>query len=447
MQVSVLSCSGLPPNSQISLGVRTRRVVRAGDSGVGKACHFAEEDVEEPGVIKVDVLTMAGSERVVRQPGARTYSVSVPNIINGCEGQPMQLELGVSAADGAASKTRSQNAAVDEKKLEGNRAECQKYLEEHKLTDYLQAMVKSLLDTKPKDPYAWMAAQLASTAASGNGVPAAPAATQASAPPAAPATADDDLPTGQGPSAIVRTERSRPSGGACVVTGPSGVGKSTLIKKLMAEFPNGFGFSVSHTTRAPRPGEQNGIDYHFVSREEIERDIKAGLFIEHAEVHGNYYGTSIAAVESVMRLGKICLLDIDVQGADSVRKSSLADKTTFAFFAPPSAAVLEKRLRGRGTETEEKVQKRLEGAKREMAVYNANPECWDLTLKWHNEDVDAAYVELRSFLQPQMAQTAPAAAAAADSTAPLPPAKATAYAVPYHNFLGHSLPVRGMLFI
>jgi len=211
------------------------------------------------------------------------------------------------------------------------------------------------------------------------------------------------LPDVEAKPEISTVRRSPPGvGGACVVTGPSGVGKSTLIKKLTAEFPDKFGFSVSHTTREPRPGEQEGMDYHFVAREQMEKDIAAGLFIEHAEVHGNFYGTSITAVETVMHEGKVCLLDIDVQGADSVRQCSLSSRSSFVFFAPPNTQVLEQRLRGRGTETEERVQKRLNGAKRELAIYEDMPEAWDLTLRWFNEDVEKAYVEFRRFLSEQM---------------------------------------------
>eukprot|EP00932_Pfiesteria_piscicida_P018968 SRR837773.5807.p1 GENE.SRR837773.5807~~SRR837773.5807.p1 ORF type:complete len:569 (-),score=128.44 SRR837773.5807:51-1610(-) len=235
---------------------------------------------------------------------------------------------------------------------------------------------------------------------------------------------------GQLPMELATTRRSPPCrGGACVVTGPSGVGKSTLIKKLMAEFPGRFGFSVSHTTREPRPGERDGVDYHFVDRETIERDIAAGLFIEHAEVHGNYYGTSLASVESVTREGKVCLLDIDVQGAESVRKSNLASQTSFVFFAPPTMQVLEQRLRGRGTETEERVQKRLSGALRELATYDGNPEVWDLTLRWFNEDVEAAYGEFRGFLSQQLPQVA----------APAPPPRAAAAFRPPVIFRGSAV--------
>ena len=187
-----------------------------------------------------------------------------------------------------------------------------------------------------------------------------------------------------------------------MITGPSGVGKSTLIKKLLADFPHDFGFSVSHTTRDPRPGEQDGVDYHFVTREQMMRDIDAGLFVEHAEVHGNLYGTSIAAVQDVMKKGRVCLLDIDVQGAESVRKSSLSKICSFVFFAPPTAAVLEQRLRGRGTETEEKIQKRLAASLKELSIYEGNPDAWDLTLKFYNEQGENAYKEFKAFLQSQI---------------------------------------------
>ena len=206
-------------------------------------------------------------------------------------------------------------------------------------------------------------------------------------------------------SSGIATVRRAPSfkGGACVITGPSGVGKSTLIKKLMAEFPDHFGFSVSHTTRDPRPGEQDGVDYHFVKREQMQKDIDAGLFVEHAEVHGNLYGTSISAVQDVTKTGRVCLLDIDVQGAESVRQSPLSKTCSFVFFAPPTADVLEQRLRGRGTETEERIQKRLAGSLRELSIYEGHPEAWDLTLQWYNEQVEDAYVEFRTFLRDQMA--------------------------------------------
>ncbi|KAK8514686.1 hypothetical protein V6N13_103159 [Hibiscus sabdariffa] len=149
-----------------------------------------------------------------------------------------------------------------------------------------------------------------------------------------------------------------------VISGPSGVGKGTLINMLMEEFPSMFGFSVSHTTRAPRDMEKNGVHYHFTERSIMEKDIKDGKFLEFASVHGNLYGTSIEAVEAVADSGKRCILDIDVQGAKSVRASSL--DAVFIFISPPSMGELEERLRLRGTETEEQVQKRLRNAEAEI---------------------------------------------------------------------------------
>ncbi|XVF56117.1 hypothetical protein PTKIN_Ptkin06aG0091400 [Pterospermum kingtungense] len=135
-----------------------------------------------------------------------------------------------------------------------------------------------------------------------------------------------------------------------VISGPSGVGKGTLINMLMKEFPSVFGFSVSHTTRAPRGMEKNGVHYHFTERTVMEKDIKDGKLLEFASVHGNLYGTSIEAVEAVADSGKRCILDIDVQGAKSVRASSL--DAIFIFIYPPSMRELEQRLRSRNAEAE-----------------------------------------------------------------------------------------------
>ncbi|KAL8142931.1 hypothetical protein V2J09_015963 [Rumex salicifolius] len=154
------------------------------------------------------------------------------------------------------------------------------------------------------------------------------------------------------------------AGKPIVISGPSGVGKGTLISKLMKEFPDKFGFSVSHTTRAPREKEVKGFHYHFTDRTTMETHIREGRFLETAEVHGNLYGTSIEAVETVEDTGKRCILDIDVQGAKSVRDSSL--EATFIFISPPSLEDLKNRLLARGTETEAQIQKRLGNAKGEM---------------------------------------------------------------------------------
>ena len=143
------------------------------------------------------------------------------------------------------------------------------------------------------------------------------------------------------------------------------MGKGTLIAKLR-EGPHGgsFGFSCSHTTRGPREGEVDGEHYNFSDKETMSREIEEGKFLEHAEVHGNFYGTSFAAVEQVIAEGKCCILDIDVQGAQSVRANGMA--ASFVFVNPPSMELLEQRLRDRGTETEEAIQKRLGGAASEI---------------------------------------------------------------------------------
>jgi guanylate kinase len=176
-----------------------------------------------------------------------------------------------------------------------------------------------------------------------------------------------------------------------VMCGPSGVGKGTLINRLMADFPGKFGFSVSHTTRAPRPGETDGVHYNFVEKAAMEADIADGKFLEHAHVHENIYGTSLAAVEAVATKGQVCILDIDVQGAEIVKKSTL--DALFVFIAPPSMEELEKRLRGRGTEKEESIQKRLANAAGEMAKTEVDGFFHAVIV---NDDLEKAYGELKT---------------------------------------------------
>jgi len=183
------------------------------------------------------------------------------------------------------------------------------------------------------------------------------------------------------------------SANAIIMCGPSGVGKGTLIDKLMAEFPQKFGFSVSHTTRAPRTGETDGKQYHFTTVEEMKKMIGEGKFVEHANVHKNMYGTSKEAVEKVIRDGRICILDIDVQGAQQAKKSSLAAR--YIFISPPSAEELEKRLRLRGTEKEESIQTRLTNAKGEID-FSKTPEFFDLVLV--NDNLEKCYQTLKNFV-------------------------------------------------
>ncbi|MCD7982975.1 MAG: guanylate kinase [Desulfovibrio sp.] len=179
----------------------------------------------------------------------------------------------------------------------------------------------------------------------------------------------------------------RREGIALVLSAPSGAGKTTLIKRLLAEFPH-FGYSVSCTTRRPRQGEVHGKDYFFLSREEFERRRAEQSFAEWAEVHGNFYGTPLAPVKEMLRQGQDVLFDIDVQGAAQLKLT--LEEAAFAFILPPSMAELERRLRGRGLDDEETIQRRLNNARREM-----------LETRWYdalvvNDDLDAAYDALRA---------------------------------------------------
>lgn len=175
-----------------------------------------------------------------------------------------------------------------------------------------------------------------------------------------------------------------------VISAPSGTGKSTLINRLRAEFPR-LAFSVSYTTRAPRAGEENGREYHFVDAETFIRLRDAGELAEWAEVHGNFYGTSRPAVQKMLDQGRDVLFDIDVQGSRQLRRAFAHG--AFVFLFPPSMRVLEQRLRGRGTETEESLAKRLANARRELE----QAELFDYWIV--NDDLDRAYRDLRGVYQ------------------------------------------------
>lgn len=147
-----------------------------------------------------------------------------------------------------------------------------------------------------------------------------------------------------------------------VISGPTASGKSTLWRRLV-QLP-GVAFSVSATTRAPREGEVDGRDYHFLSDQEFDRRLAEGDFLEHAEVHGRRYGTLRSEVERALDRGQDLLLEIDVQGAEQVRDCGLPVLSLFVM--PPSEEVLVERLRGRGTESEEQMQRRLRIIHEEM---------------------------------------------------------------------------------
>ncbi len=149
-----------------------------------------------------------------------------------------------------------------------------------------------------------------------------------------------------------------------VVAAPSGAGKSSLVAALLEREPQ-IGLSISHTTRAPRPREVDGQQYFFVSRPQFERDVAAGLFLEHAEVHGNLYGTSRTAVQARLAQGQDVLLEIDWQGAEQIRRTQ--PHCVSVFILPPSRAELERRLRGRASDSEAVIERRLHNSRGEIA--------------------------------------------------------------------------------
>ena len=170
-----------------------------------------------------------------------------------------------------------------------------------------------------------------------------------------------------------------------VVSGPSGVGKSTIVRRVLDADP-GVHFSISHTTRAPRPGETNGVDYHFVDPEAFGTLVAQGAFLEHAEYQGNLYGTSRAAVEAPTLEGFDLILEVEVQGARQLR--ARLPEAVRIFILPPSVAVLEARLRARNTEDEAVTRKRLAKAAEELAYADECPH------RIVNDSIDKAVDEL-----------------------------------------------------
>lgn len=188
-----------------------------------------------------------------------------------------------------------------------------------------------------------------------------------------------------------------------VVSAPSGAGKSTVIERVLQEL-GGIRFSVSHTTRAPRGDEKEGIDYHFVDRPTFERLRDENRLLEWAEVHGNLYGTAMTELMRAREEGVDLLLDLDVHGAAQVRQK-LPDAIT-VFVLPPSYPELERRLRGRGEDDEATIEKRLGAAGRELGAF------WHYDYAIVNDDLDACVRELKSIIRaarcavPVMAQRA-----------------------------------------
>lgn len=181
-----------------------------------------------------------------------------------------------------------------------------------------------------------------------------------------------------------------------VICGPSGSGKSTILKAVMSQpkYKDWLSFSVSHTTRQPRPGEVHGREYYFSDRESMKTEIEAGKFVESAEFSGNLYGTSKESVYKCKSQGKICVLDIDSQGVRSLKKSSNLSPV-YVFVKPPSMDALEDRLRSRKTETEESLAKRLHAAREEIA-FGEEEGAFDALIV--NDDLDSAVEQLKGVI-------------------------------------------------
>lgn len=175
-----------------------------------------------------------------------------------------------------------------------------------------------------------------------------------------------------------------------VICAPSGTGKSTLLEKLKVEFPR-LKWSVSCTTRPMRPGEREGVDYHYITKEKFEALIAENDFIEWARVHSNYYGTSKRFVDQGLSLGTAMLFDLDVQGADAMKRIYGAQAQVI-FIKPPSLEALEKRLRGRGTDSDEVIRERLKNARSELL----RAEDYDHLVV--NDDVTKAYQDLKTIV-------------------------------------------------
>jgi len=180
-----------------------------------------------------------------------------------------------------------------------------------------------------------------------------------------------------------------------IVSAPSGTGKTTLVERLVESTP-GLRRSRSYTSRPKRAGERDGVDYNFVTRDQFETMAREGAFIESADVFGNYYGTGAADTEALLAGGEDVVLVIDVQGARQARTRGL--ETVDVFVLPPSAAVLEQRLRGRSKDTEAQIQRRLEVARTEVGEYER------YAYVVINDDLDAAVERLRAIVVAERAR-------------------------------------------
>ena len=181
-----------------------------------------------------------------------------------------------------------------------------------------------------------------------------------------------------------------------VVSGPSGAGKSTVLARALAEMDR-LRFSISHTTRAPRPGEEDGVEYHFVSKDAFAAMKTRGEFLEWAEVHGELYGTARSEYDRAREQGVDLLLDVDVQGAAQVRMQ-FADAVS-VFILPPSYLALERRLRGRGPHEESQFRRRLKAAREELSLYT------EYAYAIVNENLEDSVEDLKSVIRAARSRT------------------------------------------
>jgi guanylate kinase len=183
------------------------------------------------------------------------------------------------------------------------------------------------------------------------------------------------------------------SGKVFVITGPSGVGKGTLISRLLEAIPD-LELSVSATTRGPRTGEEDGRDYHFLTEEEFERRVGAGEFLEHATYSGNRYGTLRSAVEERLEAGRSVVLEIELQGARQVRAAM--PEAVQIFIAPPDPSALRERLEGRGTDSADAIERRLKTAEEELAARDEFPH------RVVNDDMQKAAARLEGLVREKL---------------------------------------------
>ncbi len=182
-----------------------------------------------------------------------------------------------------------------------------------------------------------------------------------------------------------------------VVSGASGTGKGTVCKKILADLP-AVAYSISATTRAPRPGEVDGKEYYFISRDEFKAWIDDGKFLEFAEVYGNYYGTPLNKIEERLKRGEDILLEIDVQGALNVKRKM--PEGIYIFLLPPSLEELRRRIEGRGTETQESLKRRLANAVAEIQIGRE----YDYAVV--NDSVDNAAAQIEAILAAERCKVA-----------------------------------------